>query len=212
MKILNIITPVSRIYNLPIIYHSIFDNITDKISIKWYIIVDSSVVNEKDILIYESYFKNNIHNNISIEYTTLNDSSSRYGNSQRNYALSKINSDWVYFLDDDTTIHKNFFNTISESMDSSLYDIVLFSQKRNASEFPFVDILTPNLSNIIQYGIGTVDTGQIVYNYSVLKGDGYYPTDLYQADGALIQRICSKVNPNRVAILTDVLCMYNSLR
>jgi hypothetical protein len=212
MKLINLITPVSRIDNLPIIYHSILKSKIIDIDIKWYIVIDEKVVSPDKIREYKEYLTQlNTSNIIQVEYYSLLDVNSRYGNSQRNFAFSKITDGWVYFLDDDTILHPNLLRQINNFL-SENNDIIMFSQKRDKSEFPFVDVLIPDLDNIINNGIGTVDTGQIVYNYQILKGDGYYPIDFYQADGALIQRICSRVEKNRVVTLPDVLCLYNSLR
>jgi hypothetical protein len=211
MKLINLITPVSRIDNLPIIYHSILRSKINDINIKWCIVIDERVVPNNKINEYKDYFKKLNNNDIQIEYYSLLDINSRYGNSQRNFAFSKITDGWIYFLDDDTTLHPNLFKQIDSFLNEA-NDIIMFRQRRDKSEFPFVDVLIPDLDNIINNGIGTVDTGQIIYNYQILKGDGYYPIDFYQADGALIQRICNKVERHKVVIIPDVLCLYNSLR
>jgi len=212
MKLINIITPVSRIANLPKIYESIITSKINGIDIVWYIVVDERAVSIDSISKYKEHCTEwNTKGDIVIEYFSLFEINSRFGNAQRNFAFSKITNGWVYFLDDDTTIHTDLFKKIDNTLNENT-DVILFQQKRNKSEFPFVDLLIPDLNTIINKGIGTVDTGQIIYNYQILKGDGYYPINFYQADGALIQRICRKVDVNRVTIIPETLALYNSLR
>ena len=84
---LNIITPCSRPHNLQKIYESI--NIP-KENYRWIIVFDA-----KDI-------PDNIPN---CEPYAIKVENSIVGNGQRNYALNLIKTGWIYFNDDDTTIH-----------------------------------------------------------------------------------------------------------
>ena len=97
---ITIITPCSRIHNLPMLYESIkFDKIH-----KWIIVYDTTV---------NSYCHSFIHSEQIIEVDCKSSLNGVVGNTQRNYALSLVEDDnYIYFLDDDNIIHPDFWKII----------------------------------------------------------------------------------------------------
>ena len=93
---ITIITPCSRIHNLPMLHESIkFDKIN-----KWIIVYDTTVDSY-----YQSFFS---HEQIT-EVHCKSSLNGVVGNTQRNYGLSFVEDDnYIYFFDDDNIIHRNF--------------------------------------------------------------------------------------------------------
>ena len=103
---LNIITPCSRPQNLKLISESI--NIP-KENYRWIVVFDGLEIKE-------------IPNNC--EAYSIKDNNSIYGNAQRNYALDLITDGYVYFNDDDTTIHPELWDEIKDKEN----DFISFKQ------------------------------------------------------------------------------------
>ena len=99
---ITIITPCSRIHNLPALYESIeFDKIN-----KWIIVYDTTVNN---------YCPSFLSHKQIIEVDCKSSLNGLVGNTQRNYGLSFVEDDnYIYFLDDDNIIHPNFWKIIEE--------------------------------------------------------------------------------------------------
>ena len=96
---LNIITPCSRPKNLHQISKSI--NIPIK-NYRWIVVFDMEELPEPNLI------PNNCEYYL---HKSLND---RWGNEQRNLALTKIDEGHVHFLDDDTLIHPELWGTIKD--------------------------------------------------------------------------------------------------
>ena len=116
-----IITPCSRTSNLKKIKKSInFDKIT-----KWLIVYDLKRIKNR---------KRNFSNNKNILEMFCFDKNSISGNSQRNFALDYLNRKndknfFIYFLDDDNILHKNFDKIIDKIEKKKIYT---FDQLRRA--------------------------------------------------------------------------------
>jgi hypothetical protein len=97
---LTIITPCSRIHNLPALYESIeFDKIN-----KWIIVYDTTV---------NSFCPSFLSHTQIIEVDCKSSLNGVVGNTQRNYGLSLVEDDnYIYFLDDDNIIHPNFWKHV----------------------------------------------------------------------------------------------------
>ena len=108
-----IITPCSRTSNLKKIKKSInFDKIT-----KWLIVYDLKRIKNR---------KRNFSNNKNILEMFCFDKNSISGNSQRNFALDYLNRKndknfFIYFLDDDNILHKNFDKIIDKIEKKKIY-------------------------------------------------------------------------------------------
>jgi hypothetical protein len=126
---LTIVTPCFRQENLDIVFKSINFDITKQ----WIIVYDPTKPS-----IVKPHFN---HPQISEFHMEYSEPWSWCGNSQRDFAINKINSGWIYFLDDDNVMHKKFwklFLTISlphfYTFDMQCkYEEILFSKGGNIS-------------------------------------------------------------------------------
>lgn len=183
---LTIITPSYRIDNLLQIKNSInFDYIDE-----WIIVYDGSKISSNFKLFQSSKIKEYVHK----------DENSIVGNSQRNYALSKVtNPDTlIYYLDDDNIIHPNMYNLLNIIDNTKMYT---FNQHRNNNG---VEILKGNNINI-----NYIDTAMIIIPYKLCKNVRWI-TNVYYADGCYITE-CYNTNKTIHVFVDNVLCYYNKL-
>ena len=178
---LNIVTPCSRPKNLISIYNNI--NIPKK-NYRWIVVFDDYKVP------FECVWDNT-------EFYAYKDNVSRFGNSQRNYALSLINNGHVYFNDDDTTIHPLLWDNIKEldKMDFITFNQCFKSHKHRLSG-----------NNI---SIGRIDS----HNFIVSKdcvGDIRFIKNSYLGDGVFAIH-CHEKAKTKIYI-EKALSVYNFLR
>ena len=203
---INVITASCRVENLSTVLESILISMenTDAL-VKWVIVIDGiedkKVKHQLEVLEFISAGR------VEIIPVFYEDKQSTAGNSQKNRGILEVTEGWVYFLDDDTIMHSNFIKTIN-NVSNEEFDLILISQERSPEEFPYVNVLEPNLDDI---GIGKIDNGQAIFKRKVLENDGFYPIDFYQADGNLIKRACNSVPRERIKVYKQILCYYNKL-
>jgi hypothetical protein len=129
------------------------------------------------------------------------DPESSSGNAQRNYALDFIKDEdcYVYFLDDDNSIHNDLYKLIANLEDNKMYT---FGQKRNESVFPYIDILRGDKVNIYR-----IDTGMLLIDNGLI-GNIRWKIDKYSADGYFIKE-CFLKNHDKWIYVDEVLSYYN---
>lgn len=146
---LSIITPCSRVHNLPTILNTISYNSNVFESIDW-IIIHYGTVTDDRILLYEK------PDNINIIQDVYNrESNDPYAGFMRNKGLTYANGNFIYYLDDDNIIHPKLYDTIvSVAEPDKLLILNQFNEKMNARlKSKFV------ISRIVP---GYLDTAQIV--------------------------------------------------
>ena len=129
------------------------------------------------------------------EYSHFN-IDSKFGNSQRNYALDKVTEDAIiYYLDDDNIIHNNFYIFLNIISDDFIYT---FDQQRSDR------ILTgDNLS------VDNIDTAMIILPFKLCHAVKWI-NNLYEADGKYIEE-CYSYNCNNHIYVNNILAFYNKL-
>lgn len=181
---INIITPCSRPENLIKIGLSI--NIPLE-NFRWIIVFDADEVPE--LSVSKDNFKNT-------EFYAHKNSNGCSGNSQRNYALDLVDDGYVYFQDDDTLMHKDFW----ESVKNFNADFISFNQA-----FP---------NGVLRLIAGRTDVGFIDSHNFILKksiiGNTRWEIDNYCADGIFADTCAKKTND--LVFLDKVLSIYNVLR
>ncbi len=198
-KNLYLITPCSRINNLSKIKKSIdFKKIK-----KWIIVYDVNAIKKQKKLFTKSK---------SINEFFLKDETSVSGNAQRNFALDYLNKKkdknfYIYFLDDDNILHKNFYKIIEKLNNYNSKMIYTFDQLRKQkifinNSFQYVKILK---GNIIKTGY--IDIAMFLPNFSLINKIRWLKRK-YTADGDYIVK-CMKRNKQKHKYLPMVGCHYN---
>ena len=181
---LNIITPCSRPENLISIGLSInipLDNF------RWIVVFDADEV--PDLSVSKSQFKNT-------EFYAHRNINGCSGNSQRNFALDLVEDGYVYFQDDDTTMHQDLWENIKDLSQ----DFIHFNQS-------FAD---GNLRlNTAKVGVGYIDSHNFIVSMKLI-GDLRWQIDKYEADGIFAEK-CIEKKPSYISI-NKTLSIYNSLR
>jgi predicted O-methyltransferase YrrM len=180
---LTIITPSCRPNNLINIKNNInFDYIEE-----WIIVYDGSKIDENF-----SIFKNENNNKIK-EFVYKGEGIS--GNSQRNYALTKItNQDTLlFYLDDDNIIHSHIYKLLNIIDNNKFYT---FNQSNRI-----------NGNNI---KVNHIDTAMFIIPYNLCKNIKWI-VNKYNADGFYIEE-CYKNNIDKHIYVNNVLCYYNYLQ
>lgn len=184
---INIVTPSCRPENLFALAESI--NIPKRMY-RWIVVIDGEKpeVLPKFPANAEVYYHKN--------------TSSKSGNSQRNYALSLIMSgngnqfeEYIYFLDDDTVMHPDLYESVKDLNN----DFIHFNQVQPDGSFRIGG----------QVKLNKVDSGNCLVKKS-LVGTSRWRLDLYNADGVFLESVFRKATTP--IYLDKALSIYNALR
>jgi hypothetical protein len=122
-----------------------------------------------------------------------------FGYPQSNCALDLVYKGMVYFLDDDTLIHPDLYDTIS-GLDN---DFIHFNQIR-----PKKEVGHPKYMIGKKVKPGWIDKGGFVVNREVI-GDIRFRTDIYGADGYFAEECYNKAT--KPVFIDKVLAYHNKL-
>lgn len=130
MALINIVTAVSRQYNLPKILASIERTIgSSGLGVRWILVFDAPL----DLA--PSVKKALVSKLVKIDIVVYPGGKFKFGVKQKNFGIDQIKEGWFYLLDDDNVIHPSFFSSISRAMktwpDKRCF---VFSQHRTDSE------------------------------------------------------------------------------
>ena len=199
-KNLYLITPCTRIKNLLKVKKNINFN---KIK-QWIIVYNTEFVEKK------KYFQDD-RNVVELYHKDIG---SIGGNSQRNYVLNYLNKKkdknfYIYFLDDDNILHKNFYKIVDRINKDITPGIYTFDQLRKEkthinNKFEFIKVLKGNTIKI-----NYIDTAMFLPNFSLINNIRWSKKK-YNADGEYIVK-CIKKNKNKHRYLPIVGSHYNFL-
>ena len=179
---LTIITPCCRPDNLQWIKDSInFSHVNE-----WIIVYDGTRIAENP-----HQFKGEFNGRIK-EYI-VSDTNSIVGNSQRNFALSKVSdpTTYLYYLDDDNIVHPDLFRLVPLLGNYPLYT---FNQMNRLSG----DCIQPD----------RIDTAMFLLKFEHVQHKRWI-VDKYEADGLYITD-CHNQDPDNWVFVNNTLCTYNA--
>ena len=188
METIHIITRCTRPQNLLTVKESIF---TDKFIIKWYIIFDTSSLENIDFSILSELNEYNI--------SFIKGESGDYGHDLINQTIDKIDSGFIYILDDDNIIHPDFYSNIETDKSG-----VVFNQKIGGKDFTGLDIRQSSPENMF---VSKIDSAQFLLRRDLIGETRFKKFD-YKADGYFIEEIYKR-NPDDFIFIDKVLCYYN---
>ncbi len=183
---MTIITPCIRPENLQKIKESLnFDYIAE-----WIIVYDGKRV--------QPIFSFTNNENIT-EY--IYSGKGKSGNPQRNFGLSNVKNPntYIYFLDDDNTIHPDLYKEFATFDHNKIYT---FDQKRPPDVYPFKECLKGNTIRI-----NKIDTAMFMVHYSICRNIEWF-ADQYNSDGIFIVQ-CYLQNKEKWVYIDKVLSHYN---
>jgi len=197
MTKLAIITACTRAENIPAMYASIIDNKPTELDIEWLIVNDAHVQDVNHI--YEAMFGIDRHDDITItvfDYLAHVEVERAGGQAIKDVGIDLVTDAMalVYFLDDDTRLHKNFY---SELMRNQNFDIILGAQEVNG----MIRMPKPKASFI--------DQGQYIVRRGIIRD--YRIPHHYMGDGEFIETLCKRT-PVDTQVMCGVISTYNALR
>lgn len=193
---LHIITPCSRPQNLSRIADSIIlaaaqSSGTD-LFLHWWIIFDAPQVGKVPVC---SFIRALAISSFSGEGNAQIGVS---GNVQRNFAIDRIESGFVYFLDDDTVMHARLLETFEKHKTNMAFHQNFADGKHRLDTGP------QNMKPCC------VDSGQVILKRETIGNHRWNPWD-YCADGHFIEA-CYQSDPKSFLFVPKVLSIYNALR
>lgn len=181
---INLITPCSRPGNLLTIQNTI--NIPKQMY-RWIVVIDGEAPVEPD---------KNLPDQAEIYYYTSDKSIS--GNGQRNFALDLIEKGHILFLDDDTVLHPQLWETVKGF---EKYDFISYPQvwKNGALRLTGHEVK-----------LGRIDSNNFMVDCKIVA-DLRWRLDVYEADGYFAEEAYKRaVNPKYFGDWP--LSVYNYLR
>jgi len=208
---LYIVTPCSRPENLLQIEKSIFEsyfkntNLIIDTNFKWVIVYDKSIG-------YPLTHVKSLEGKIPTNHVLSPNKNALAGHSHRNYFLKNYKSiisnpinDWVYFLDDDTILHENFFSVIFQNLHLDL-TAILFNQL-NADGTPRLYASNSSIK------VGHIDMGQYIVNLNKIPENLKFDENDYCADGVFIEELFNQTeNKQNFVVINEFISHYNKLR
>jgi len=179
---ITIITPSIRTENILKIYKSINFHYVDE----WIIVYDGNKISENPN-IFET-------KNDKIKEFVYKEEDSTVGNSQRNFALSKVSNDntILYYLDDDNIVHPSLYRLLNIIDNTRFYTFNQVNRVKGDNPKP-----------------GLIDTACLLIPYK-LSENIKWVKELYHADGIYINK-CYKKNREVHIYIDNDLCYYNYL-
>jgi len=197
MILLNIVTAASRPYNIKLITDNIKSVIT-KCEVRWYLIFDSRKVEE--FIPKDCYYYDFIPGDIS-------------GAPQKNKALDLINDGWVYFLDDDNLMHKQFEDCFLEKIKTKrLICKNGLKQQGLVKGVVFNQLLADETlrAGVNQKNGSSVDCGQFVVNREII-GNQRFNLDFYASDGVFFKEIYD-IHKEKIIFVDEPFTYYNAIK
>lgn len=209
---LYIVTPLSRLLNLVQINESFKKSSSyDDWDFLHFVIVDNKL-SENDKQHVSILMEREYHS--LVRFSPY--SNSFVGHSHRNWFINEVflkkplehtfQTDWVYFLDDDTLLHPDFLETILPLLESnSDKAAIIFDQENKDGSMRL-------FANINQVKVCHIDMGQYIVNLSKLPSDLRFKENDYCADGIFIEELFNRVGPEQFIVVNKTLSTYNKLR
>lgn len=197
---ISIITPCSRVGNLTAIYNSIKKQPRKFMTFTWIIVYDATHGKFPGSLVKKLLYFHSLPN---VVLTPHVDADSVFGNAQRNRGLELVKDGWVYFLDDDTVLHPDFFKVLEK--------LITVNPEVGGFIFSQVNEDGTERLNADTVEINKVDTGQLVVKRNLI-GNTIWRKGDYNADGFFITEIYNNNLANIQKCPEVVLSVYNKLR
>lgn len=145
------------------------------------------------IIVYDGPLEHQFTENPKISEYNFTETNSIKGTAQRNFALQLVENGFVYFLDDDNTIHPSFYTLLHFIEKGHFYT---FNQKRKNT------LRGNNLKP------GFIDTSMFLIDIALAKEISW--NNSLTHDGEYIQTIYN-LFPQSWIFINIVLCYYNKL-
>jgi hypothetical protein len=192
---LNIITRCTRTSFLDKIYEQVFA--PGKFNVTWWILFDLTD-REFDLDVFVKFSKKNI--NLRFFYGVPGD----MGHTYLNEIYSQIEDGYIYNLDDDNSLHENFYERIYNLIEQTSAQIIVFDQYVGGKDFSGLEVRSVSSENM---KVSKVDFAQIVFKKHFSE-DTKFVSNYYCGDGVFIEELYQKYS-EEFLFVNEVLCYYN---
>ncbi|WP_439623382.1 glycosyltransferase [Gemmata sp.] len=184
---ITVVTPLSRLLNLPALEETVAAmRAASRWPVRWYVVFDPAVAPRPVLGAWR---------------TGSASGNNAFGNAARNRAIDDIDAGWVYFLDDDNTVHPTLVPALYRAADDSTAPgFVVRLLNRDGSE---------RLPARPDAGVGEIDTAQFVWDRSAIGGVRW-ELNRYDADGDFFYQVRARAGVPRIA--AGGAAYYNALR
>lgn len=198
MALVNIVTAVSRQYNLPKILASLENAIGNYgIEVRWIMVFDYPL----DLA--PSVKKALVSKRIKLDFIVYHGGKFKFGVKQKNYGIDQIKEGWYYLLDDDNVIHPNFFKSLSQAIkENPGKKCFVFSQHRTDSEDK---IAAPD-----RMEAAMIDNSMFLTHMDLIGKERYEPGRAGIEDFWFFRGLYDKA-PEQFVFLNEFLAFYNYL-
>jgi len=199
---LNIITRCTRLNYIKDVMKSIFDTPHDGIDVKWWLVFDTRNLKEIDV----QFLKETSNINCQADYYVGEEGD--FGHQLINKTIDKIEDGWIYILDDDNSLHEDFYTRFKQIVkENPEKRAIILSQKVDGKDFTGLDIRVASPENC---KVRHIDMAQFVLRRDLLGESYRIPPMMYIGDGVMIEKMFEE-NRDDFFFTGEVLCYYNKL-
>lgn len=188
--ILNVITPLSRPENVPLLRESLRNH--GAWELRWHVACDALLIPPgKEVDLRDAW-------------TVIRGQHAGFvGNQNRNACLDAIanSASWVWFFDDDNLVVPGFFEEFHAAAESNPMAMGFVFDQTNAMELKAVDVVA---------GRAPVDSAMFAFRRDAIGSLRWHPTK-YDADG-LFYAAMNHRHPGRIVPISKALVSHNALR
>lgn len=184
--------------NLELVKESVFSNQTENTEINWHIVFDTETLKDIDAELLSKLDDDN---------TTLHfRKGDGWGLSQLNDLIHGLEG-WVYHVDDDNTLHEDFYKTIEATHTTNPNTkAYIFAQYVGGKDFSKLQVREARPANV---EISKIDLAQWLIHSDLHRNYSYGSG--YTADGEFIVNLYNE-EAESFEFINKVLCNYNSLQ
>lgn len=173
---------------------------TELFKVQWWVIFDISRLKKVDTQTLKFLNQSNIH----VIY--FEGKKENYGSDLVDEVLKKIDSGWIYLLDDDNQIHHDFFEQIYQHIVQNPNSKgFIFNQLVSGKDFTGLDIRVTEENDV---EIGKIDTAQFLLRRDLIGNTNYNQGGGYISDGIFIKEIFEN-NKKDFVFIDKILSHYN---
>lgn len=210
MNKLHIITRCTRPQNLRQIRESIIIGNKSTFNITWHVVFDTNILKDVDTTLLNELSA--YDSMVTPVFKFMAASKNSYGYDSVNRIVSSLpkseTDEWFYLLDDDNILHSDF-HELSDIIDSTEKDVIVFNQYIGCRDFTGLEYRKAAAENT---KVGGIDAAQYIIKKKMIcwpNGTAYEWN--YCADGILMSALL-KNYPDSFAFIDKVYCHYNYIQ
>lgn len=193
----HLLTRITRLTNLLDIERGILEG-KNYFDLTWHLIFDTHSLKDIDAEILSKLYKPEYHLHF------LHGVDGDFGHNLLNQVLDKITQGYIYILDDDNSIHPEFWLRIKQLVEENPEKSLVFNQRIDFKDFTGQEIRIACAENM---QTSKVDSAQLLLLREHI-GDNRLPQMTYIADSIFAEMVYN-MNQDNFLFIQEELCYYN---